>query len=262
VADDAGLILVQAGLIASEQLELARQDQAARGGTLGEQLVRNGFLDDEELTRFYTARLKVPRVERRQLDAIDRAVIDRIPADMAVEHRLVPIAVDPEQNLVVAMSDPSNTRAIDEITFFAGTSVVRTVATQREIAWCLETYYGVRTPLRSVTAPDPTDGGRGAAPQLANATPPTGTARPLRISDILPAMAAEEVASPARQQQPAPDRAAARAPGGGGATLVEPLRAGSAATPATPPRGAQAFGRDHREPEPAATQPPSGRARG
>src|SRR5207302_9463275 len=74
-------------------------------------------------------------------------VIAALPADMAIELRAVPVSLDNENNLTVAMSDPSDRHAVDEIAFFTGTYVVRAVATQMQIAWCLAHYYGHVTPL-------------------------------------------------------------------------------------------------------------------
>src|SRR5205807_1603651 len=69
------------------------------------------------------------------------------PADMAIELRAIPVSLDGENNLTVAMSDPSDRHAVDEITFFTGAYVVRAVATQMQIAWCLAHYYGHVTAL-------------------------------------------------------------------------------------------------------------------
>jgi hypothetical protein len=147
LADDAGSLLVRAGLIADEQLLLARQAQASHGGTIGEHLVLSGFVDDEDLTSFYRNRLLVPRVDPNDLARIPTRLIQLLPPDMAAEFRVVPVALDRDQNLTVAMSDPSHTHAVDEIGFFTGTYVVRAVATQHQIAWCLAHYYGYLTPL-------------------------------------------------------------------------------------------------------------------
>ncbi len=146
MADGAGSLLVRSGLIGEEQLALARKAQAAHGGTVGECLVLGGG-DDERLTNFYHTRLMVPRLDPNLLARIQHRIIDKVPADMAAEFRVVPVALDRDQNLTVCMSDPSDTHAIDEIGFFTGCYVMRAVATQRQIAWCLAHYYGVITEL-------------------------------------------------------------------------------------------------------------------
>lgn len=146
VADGAGSLLVRSKLIGEEQLALAREAKTAHGGSVGEYLVLGG-VDDERLTNFYHTRLMVPRLDPNLLARIQQRIIAKIPADMAAEFRVVPVALDRDQNLTVCMSDPSDTHAIDEIGFFTGCYVMRAVATQRQIAWCLAHYYGVITDL-------------------------------------------------------------------------------------------------------------------
>lgn len=147
MAEDAGALLVRSGLIGEEQLLIARQAQAGRGGTIGEHLVLAGFIDDEALADFYRVRLMVPQVSGKQLARISNMLIGKIPADMATEFRCVPVAFDQDQNLTVAMADPSATHTVDEIAFSTGHYVVRAVATQSQIAWCLAHYYAIITPL-------------------------------------------------------------------------------------------------------------------
>jgi hypothetical protein len=163
VADDAGALLVRSGIIADEQLAIARRAQATRGGTLGEHLVLGGFVDDEELTHFFHNRLMVPRLDPNKLARIPASMIRRLPADMASEFRAVPVAIDRDQNLTVVMSDPSNNHAVDEIAFFTGCYVMRAIATQRQIAWCLAHYYGFvsalgQTLMQPTPTPSPADG--------------------------------------------------------------------------------------------------------
>lgn len=147
VADDAGALLVRSGLIADDQLHEARRAQADAGGTVAEHLVLGGAVDDDELTRFFRSRLMVPQVNPNDLASIAPRIIAKVPADMAAEFRAVPVHLDRDGNLTVAMADPSNSHAVDEIAFFTGHYVVRAVATQRQLAWCLAHYYGFVTPL-------------------------------------------------------------------------------------------------------------------
>ena len=147
VAEDPGFLLVQAGLVRDDQLLTAREARAQGGGTLGEHLVMAGAVDDDTLTEFYASKLVIPRVPADALARIPTAVLKRIPADMAAEFRVVPVAADGELNLTLAMSDPADKHVTDEIAFFIGGYVVRAVATQMQIAWCLAHYYGVMTPL-------------------------------------------------------------------------------------------------------------------
>ncbi|HET9989661.1 MAG TPA: hypothetical protein VFQ65_14110, partial [Kofleriaceae bacterium] len=147
MADDAGALLVRSGLVTSSALDDARARVTEIGGTIGEQLVANGILTDDVLTDFYKSRLLVPQVNPNTLARLPIKVIGLIPNDMAIELRVVPVSIDEENNLTVAMSDPSDRHAVDEIAFFTGAYVVRAVATQMQIAWCLAHYYGHVTNL-------------------------------------------------------------------------------------------------------------------
>ncbi|HUS66961.1 MAG TPA: hypothetical protein VMZ28_20625 [Kofleriaceae bacterium] len=147
MSHDPGSLLVSAGLVGEEQLKLARKAATQHGGTVGEHLVLCNFVDDETLTDFYVSRLRVQRASESELSSIAPRLLKLVPPDMAVEFRVLPISVDPDQNLVVAMSDPSNQHAIDEIGFFTSCYVIRKAATQSQVAWGLAHYYAVVTPL-------------------------------------------------------------------------------------------------------------------
>lgn len=174
MADDAGALLVRTGLISDQALLAARQSRAQAGGTIGEHLVLSGIVADEALTEFYRSRLLVPRVNPNTLARLPANVVEAIPLDMAIEFRCVPVALDREGNLTCAMSDPSDSHAVDEIGFFTSKYVVRAVATQMQIAWCLAHYYGHITELgRRLLKPS---GGGAAA--VAPATPAPDAAAP------------------------------------------------------------------------------------
>jgi hypothetical protein len=149
VADDAGALLVRSGLVSSSALDEARSKVAADGGTVGEQLVLAGQVTDEDLTTFYKQRLLVPQVHPNVLARLPAKVVAVIPSDMAIELRAIPVSLDTENNLTVAMSDPSDRHAVDQIGVYTGSYIVRAVATQMQVAWCLAHYYGHVTDLGS-----------------------------------------------------------------------------------------------------------------
>ena len=168
--EDSGSLLLSAGLVAEEQLAQARDARQQVGGTIGEHLVIAGVVDDETLAGFYAAKLRVPRVSEGDLAAIPKEVLRKIPQDMAAEFRILPIGHDGEQNLTIAMADPADTHAVDEVTFFTGCYVVRAVATQSQMAWGLGRYYQITTPLTGGgTAPKPS---RRGFPRAAFEQPP------------------------------------------------------------------------------------------
>lgn len=195
MADDAGALLVRSGLIADDQLHRARTAQAAEGGTLAEHLVLGGAVNDEDLTRFFRTRLMVPQVNPNDLAQIPPRIIAKVPADMAAEFRAVPVHLDRDGNLTVAMADPSNSHAVDEIAFFTGHYVVRAVATQLQVAWSLAHYYGFVTPLgETLLAPEhsPADG----VPRAVRPTSVTDQVRALRHDVHVPIGDPDERATP------------------------------------------------------------------
>jgi hypothetical protein len=167
--------MVRAGLIASHHLSAARALQNSDGGTIGEHLVTVGAVSDEALTEFYRSRLMVPQINPNTLARLPSAVVAVLPGDMAVEFRAVPVSLDKDGNLTVAMSDPSDRHAVDEIAFFTGKYVVRAVATQMQIAWCLAQYYGHVTELGERLLQPVADD---APPMPAPAKPATPAAAP------------------------------------------------------------------------------------
>src|SRR4026209_414503 len=103
VADDAGALLVRSGLVTSSALDAARAKVADSGGTLGEQLVGEGSVDDEKLTNFYKQRLLVPQVNPNTLARLPAKVVAVIPSEMAIELRAIPVSLDNDNTLTVAM---------------------------------------------------------------------------------------------------------------------------------------------------------------
>lgn len=192
MADIVGPLLVRAGLITQEQLVAAHQARRQTGGTLTEHLVQRGVLNEDALCNFYRQRLLVPQVAWQDLGKITPSVIARLPPEIAGEFRVVPMSFDREQNLTVAMADPSDTHAIDEIGFFTGSFVMRAVAAPTAVAWALYHYYGITTMLLPKLAAKP-----GAGPRAHSAAATT------LVSDEIPAVRPP----PASGQRPA-----ARAP--------------------------------------------------
>jgi hypothetical protein len=155
MSDDAGPLLVRAGLLTEAKLKVAIDAAAKSGHTLVEHLVTTGALEEDRLCEFFRERLLVPRVGIADLERISRKVISFVPRDMAVMFRCVPLAADAHRNLALAMTDPSITHAVDEVRFWTSMTVYRVVAPAHAIAWALEAFYGVRTPLAPKREPPP-----------------------------------------------------------------------------------------------------------
>ncbi|MBI5478908.1 MAG: hypothetical protein HY906_08635, partial [Deltaproteobacteria bacterium] len=170
MAETGGLMLLRAGLITHEQLARANQSRRQHGGTLGCHLVALGFATEDQLADFFRHRLMVPRIGQDALATIAKKVIAIVPPDMAAEFRVVPVSVDREGNLTLAMADPSDTHAVDEVGFFTGHFVMRAVTTEAAIAWALDKYYSIPTAAIPTLL--------GALAPAAMPTPPAAVAPP------------------------------------------------------------------------------------
>ncbi len=188
MADDAGALLVRSGLITDEALELARALVQSEGGCLGEHLVAGGALTDDALTEFYRTRLLVPQVNPNTLARLPEQVVAAIPAELAIELRVIPVAVG--EGITIAMGDPSSRNAVDEVSSITGTYVVRSVATQMQIAWCLAHYYGHVTSLGQRLV-------QGGGEASASPSEKSADGAPARAADGAPARAADRSAGPA-----------------------------------------------------------------
>lgn len=136
-----GELLVRENMITHEQLRKAMEEQKKSGGRLGTHLTRLGFIGDEELTQFLSKQYGVPAVNLAEFE-IDPEVIKLIPREVADKHQVIPIN-RAGATLIVAMADPSNIFAVDDIKFLTGYNVETVVASEESIRQAIETHYGL-----------------------------------------------------------------------------------------------------------------------
>lgn len=152
MAHTEGDLLVRSGAITSTALREALSARARGEGTLGECLVKLGVIDDDRLATFYHKRLVVPILKEAHLRDVPPDVLALVPAEVAVEFRVLPIALDKEGSLLVAMADPSDNHAVEEITFFVDKFILRAAAPQAAVRRAIEQHYGVS--FEPVAAPE------------------------------------------------------------------------------------------------------------
>ncbi|MBN2381774.1 type IV-A pilus assembly ATPase PilB [bacterium] len=148
MASRLGEMLVTAKLVTKEQLEQALQMQKKQGGRLGSNLVQLGFIEEEELTEFLSEQYGVPSINLSHFD-IDPAVLKLVPADVAKKYLLIPLNRT-GATLTIAMADPSNVFAMDDIKFLTGYHVEPVVASEASIKTSLGKYYGVGKSLATI----------------------------------------------------------------------------------------------------------------
>ncbi len=134
-----GELLVREKLITPLQLQEAMQEQRSGGGRLGYQLTKMGFIEENELTAFLSKQYGVPSIDLSDFD-IEPEIIKLIPKEVVLKHQVIPINRT-GSTLIVAMADPSNIFAIDDIKFLTGYNVEVVVASEQAIEGAVEKYY-------------------------------------------------------------------------------------------------------------------------
>lgn len=134
-----GELLVREKLISPLQLQKAMETQRSTGGRLGHQLTRLGYIDENELTAFLSKQYGVPSINLHDFD-IDAEVLKVIPKEVVIRHQVIPIN-KAGNTLIVAMADPSNIYAVDDIKFITNFNIDIVVASEGQIAEAIEKYY-------------------------------------------------------------------------------------------------------------------------
>jgi type IV pilus assembly protein PilB len=147
-----GELLVKESAITPEQLEQAQKLQREKGGRLGSALIKLGFLNETEVTTFVSRQYGIPAVNLAYCE-IDPAVVKLIPYEVAKRYQVLPLSrVGPA--LTVALVDPTNVFALDDIKFMTGYNVEPVVASESEIKEGIERAYSTKQEdnLESVVA--------------------------------------------------------------------------------------------------------------
>src|SRR3954464_15925724 len=148
-----GELLLKEKRITSAQLQDALSYQKTNGGKLGFNLVKLGFVKDEEITSLLSKQYGVPSINLTQFD-IDAGIIKLIPAETAHKYQIVPLS-RAGATLTIAMTDPTNVFAMDDIKFMTGYNVEPVVASETAVVDAIARYYappGARAPRESQTA--------------------------------------------------------------------------------------------------------------
>jgi type IV pilus assembly protein PilB len=140
-------LLVRRGLVAPDQLRDALTATRGTDGSWLERLLAFDLLDEEAMCRCVSRDLFVPCCPRDALTHVPRSVIALLPPEVAGEHRAVPVGLERDGDLRLAMMDPTDLRAVREIEFFTGHRPMREVARATDLAEALRRYYGVVTAL-------------------------------------------------------------------------------------------------------------------
>jgi len=140
-----GELLTKASLITQDQLKEALKLQKETGGKLGETLIKLGFVSEEDITECLSQQFGVPSINLAHFE-IDASVIKLIPADVARKYNILPVNKT-GATITIAMADPTNVFAMDDIKFMTGYNVEPVVASELGIKAAIDNYYGTTSSL-------------------------------------------------------------------------------------------------------------------
>ena len=138
-----GELLLKEKRISAEQLQEALNYQRTNGGKLGANLVKLGYVKDEEITALLSKQYGVPSIALNQFE-IDPAVIKLVPGETARKYQIVPLS-RAGATLTIAMTDPTNVFAMDDVKFMTGYNVEPVVASETAVLDSIDKYYGAGT---------------------------------------------------------------------------------------------------------------------
>jgi type IV pilus assembly protein PilB len=135
-----GELLLKEKRITPEQLQEALNYQRQNGGKLGFNLIKLGYVKDDEITALLSKQYGVPSIALGQFD-VDANVVKLVPAETAQKYQIIPLSRS-GATLTIAMTDPTNVFAMDDIKFMTGYNVEPVVASETAVIDAITKYYG------------------------------------------------------------------------------------------------------------------------
>jgi type IV pilus assembly protein PilB len=145
-----GDILLEGGLVSPTQLEAAYEEQQRVGRALGRVLIEQGVLTESQLVAALATQIGLRFVDLSEF-SVDGSAIGRVPGTVCRRHSAMPIGFE-DGKLLVAMADPANVFAIDDIRSLTGMDVKPVVATRADIAAAIDRYYRADSDLDDISA--------------------------------------------------------------------------------------------------------------
>ncbi len=150
MAEKLGTLLVNKKIISEQQLQKALDEQKSSGERLGSVLVKLGFIQEDALLSFLSSQYGVPSIDLCEFN-INLELLKLIPADLARKYLVFPLSLR-GTTLVIAMADPSNIFAIDDIKFLTGYRVEALAAAESAIQEVLDEHYDTSASLSELVS--------------------------------------------------------------------------------------------------------------
>ncbi len=157
-----GELLLKESMVSPQQLRDALDHQKQNGGKLGKAFVHLGFVKDEEITSLLSRQYGVPSINLDHFE-VDPAIIKIIPAETARKYQVLPLSRS-GATLTIAMADPTNVFAMDDIKFMTGYNVEPVVASEAALEDAIDRYYGSTRSLELRRDSAPAGGGFSGIP--------------------------------------------------------------------------------------------------
>jgi hypothetical protein len=141
-----GELLIEEGKIDPDQLKSALAHQKRWGKKIGEAMISLGFISERDLCKTLSKALRIPVIDVSRLDpaTINADTLKYIPIQRARSQRIVPLAVKDirgKKRLVVATSDPTNYKFLDELQFKSGLPLLVMISPDSDIDWYIRRFY-------------------------------------------------------------------------------------------------------------------------
>jgi type IV pilus assembly protein PilB len=147
-----GTMLTRANLITEEQLQNALEEQKKTGDKIGSTLIKLGYVEDETLVKFLSKQFKIPPIELDSFEP-DSTIIQLIDAELAHRYEVFPIKKI-GKTLVLAMSNPSDIFALEDISFNTGLDTLPRVASSVELKRLIEENYPISKEIKILREDD------------------------------------------------------------------------------------------------------------
>src|SRR5687767_10994253 len=135
-----GELLLKENMVTPQQLQEALSHQKMNGGKLGKAFISLGYVRDEEITSLLSRQYGVPSINLEHFE-VDPSIIKIIPAETSRKYQILPLSRS-GATLTIAMADPTNVFAMDDIKFMTGYNVEPVVASETSLEEAIEKYYG------------------------------------------------------------------------------------------------------------------------